>query len=164
MSQPPLPQYPGQPSHPGQPPRYGPTYPQAYPTPQYPNLHYPPPRRPPSAETRRDVEAALAAREELGADYDEHIAAGLAERVEELAAYRLAELRRQDETHGREKTEEQLSRSRQFKLAVISLVMAFPITGIAASEVEPGLVGIAVSWAGIVAVNAVYAISNRRRR
>ena len=164
MSQPPLPQYPGQPSHPGQPPPYGPTY--RIPPPYYPNLHYPPPPRPrpPSAETRRDVEAALAAREELGADYDEHIAAGLAERVEELAAYRLAELRRQDETHGREKTEEQLSRSRQFKLAVISLVMGFPITGIAATEVEPGLVGIAVSWAGIVAVNVVYAISNRRRR
>ena len=162
MSQPPLPQYPGQPTQPGQPPPYGPAYPQPY----YSNQHYPPPPRPrsPSAETRRDVEAALAAREELGADYDEHIAAGLAERVEELAAYRLAELRRQDEIHGREKTEEQLSRSRQFKLAVLSLVMGFPITGITATEVEPGLVGIAVSWAGIVAVNVVYAISNRRRR
>jgi hypothetical protein len=161
MSQPPLPQYPGQPSHPGQPP-YGPTYPQPYyPTPPYP----PPPRsRPPSTETRRDVEAALAARQELGADYDEHIAAGLAERVEDLAAYRLAELRRQDEIHGREQTDERLSRSRQFKLAVLSLVMGFPITGIAATEVEPGLVGIAVSWAGILAVNVVYAISNRRRR
>ena len=132
-----------------------------YPMPQYP----PPPRkRPPSAETRRDVDAALAAREELGADYDEHIAAGLAERVEELAAYRLAELRRQEQIHGREKTEEQLSRSRQFKLAVVSLVMGFPITGVTASEVEPGLLAIAVSWAGIVAVNVVYAISNRRRR
>ena len=42
--------------------------------------------------------------------------------------------------------------------------MGFPITGITATEVEPGLVGIAVSWAGIVAVNVVYAISNRRRR
>jgi hypothetical protein len=161
MSQPPLPQYPGQPSHPGQPP-YGPTYPQPYyPTPPYP----PPPRsRPPSTETRRDVEAALAARQELGADYDEHIAAGLAERVEDLAAYWLAELRRQDEIHGREQTDERLSRSRQFKLAVLSLVMGFPITGIAATEVEPGLVGIAVSWAGILAVNVVYAISSRRRR
>jgi hypothetical protein len=162
MSQPPLPQYPGQPSHPGQPPPYG----QMYPPPYYPNPHYPPPPRPrrPSVETRRDVEAALAARQELGADYDEYIAAGLAERVEELAAYRLAELRRQDEAHGREKSEEQLSGSRQFKLAVISLIMGFPITGIAATEVEPGLVAIAVSWAGIVAVNAVYAISNRKRR
>ena len=38
----------------------------------------------PTIETRRDVEAALAARDELGADYDDAIASGLAERVEQL--------------------------------------------------------------------------------
>ena len=162
MSQPPMPGHPEQPRYPNQPPPapYGMPYPPAYP-PRY----GPDPRlRPTSAETRRDVEAALAARGELGAGYDEHIAAGLAERVEELAAYRLAELRRQDEVARHERTEEQVARGRQFKLAVTSLVMGFPITGITASEVEPSLIGVAVSWAGILAVNVVYAITNRRRR
>ena len=44
-------------------------------------------------ETRRDIEAALAARRELGPEYHDSIAAGLAERVEQLAAIRMAELR-----------------------------------------------------------------------
>ena len=39
-----------------------------------------------SYETRRETEAALAARMELGPEYSEHIAAALAERVEQLAA------------------------------------------------------------------------------
>src|SRR5215207_8918249 len=38
----------------------------------------------PSEETTRDAQAALAARMELGPEYSEHVAAGLAERVEEL--------------------------------------------------------------------------------
>ena len=44
-------------------------------------------------ETRRDIEAALAARRDLGPEYDESIAAGLAERIDELVAIRLADSR-----------------------------------------------------------------------
>ena len=46
-----------------------------------------------SEETTRDTQAALAARMELGPEYTEHIAEGLAERVEQLAAIRAGELR-----------------------------------------------------------------------
>ena len=67
-----------------------------------------PRRRPPSAEPpyRRlssdaDVAAAWEARKELGPEYEEHIAAGLADRVEELVAYRTAELRQQAAGAGR---------------------------------------------------------------
>ena len=38
----------------------------------------------------------MAARSELGPEYDDAIAAGLADRVEELVAYRTAELRHAD--------------------------------------------------------------------
>ena len=78
---------PAVPPRPGPPPSYGPgPYP---PQPHY--LNQPPPqqyRQPPpqqfhqpqpSPETRKDVAAAWAARLELGMDYEEHIAAGLAD-------------------------------------------------------------------------------------
>ena len=108
---------------------YGPgPYP---PQPQYPNqpppqFRQPPPpqyRQPqPSPETRRDVEAAWAARLELGMDFEEHIAAGLAERVEELAAYRAGELRYQAEAAQRLQRSEQSGRGKQFALGIVSLV------------------------------------------
>ncbi len=142
MSQPAVPPRPG-------PPPMGPApYPAQYPTqrqypnqPQYPappqHLNQPPrPYRPPmpSPETHRDVEAAWAARLELGMDYEEHIAAGLAQRVEELAAFRAGELRNQAEADRRLEASEQSGRGRQFALAIVSLSLGVPITGIAAGR------------------------------
>jgi hypothetical protein len=125
---------------------------------------YRPAPRKPSEELRRDTEAALAARMELGSEYTEYIAAGLAERMEDLAAVRAAELRHEAELSNREQAAEQSGRKRQFALAIVSLVMGIPITGITASEVDPALVGVAVSWAGIVGVNWIHARSLRKRK
>jgi hypothetical protein len=125
--------------------------------------HYRPARRP-SEELRRDSEAALAARMELGPEYNEYVAAGLAERVEEIAEVRAAELRQQVEQASRAQAVEQGGRGRQFALAIVSLVMGIPITGITASEVDPAIVGVAISWAGIVGVNWVHARAIRKRK
>jgi hypothetical protein len=119
--------------------------------------------RRPSEETTRDAEAALAARMELGPEYTEHVAAGLAERVEQLAALRAGELRHQAEVADSSSQDEKSGRTRQFVLGIISLGVGVPITAISATNTEPGLLGVAVSWAGIVGVNAVHAWSNRRR-
>jgi hypothetical protein len=100
---------------------------------------------------------------ELGPDVEEHIAAGLAERVEELAAERAAEVFQESERARQAARTEQSGRERQFVLGIISLVMGVPITGIAATTTDPGLIGVAISWAGIVGVNAVHALSSRRR-
>jgi len=43
-------------------------------------------------------------------------------------------------------------------------VMGVPITAITATNVEPGILGVAVSWAGIVGVNWVHARSLRKRK
>jgi hypothetical protein len=118
----------------------------------------------PSEELRRDAEAALAARMELGPEYTEYVAANLAERVEELAEGRAAELRQQAELANRDQAAEQSGRKRQTALAIVSLVMGIPITGITASEVDPAIVGVAVSWAGIVGVNWVHARAIRKRK
>jgi len=118
--------------------------------------------QPPSAaETQREVQAALAARRELGPDYDDHIAAGLADRVEQLAAVRLAELRHRGEQGSAVDRAEATSRSQQFVLGIISIGAGIPITAIAATNITPGLLGVIVSWAGIVGVNAVFSLGRR---
>jgi XYPPX repeat (two copies) len=154
----------------GYPPQnYPPQNPQNQPYPPNPAAPYPVqpqyrlPRKP-SEELRRDAEAALAARMELGPEYNEYVAAGLAERVEELAEVRAAELRQQALDASRAQAAEQGGRGRQFALAVVSMVMGIPITAITATNVDPGLLGVAVSWAGIVGVNWVHARSLRKRK
>ena len=144
--------------------------PQAQPYPLTPGAPYPvqPPYRrsphKPSEELRRDAEAALAARIELGPEYTEYVAANLAERVEELAEERAAELRQQAERADRAQAAEQTGHGRQLALAIVSMVMGVPITAISASEVDPSIIGVAVSWAGIVGVNWVHARSLRKRK
>jgi hypothetical protein len=121
------------------------------------------PRRP-SEELQRDAEAALAARMELGPEYDEYVAAGLAERVEDIAEARAAELRQQALEASRAQAAEQNGRGRQLALAIVSVIMGIPITGIAATQVDPSVIGVAVSWTGIVGVNWIHARSLRRRK
>jgi len=144
--------------------------PQTQPYPLNPGSPYPmqppyrqTPRRP-SEELHRDAEAALAARMELGPEYNEYVAAGLAERVEDIAEARAAELRQQALEASRAQAAEQSGRGRQFALAIVSVVMGIPITAITASEVDPSVVGVAVSWAGLVGVNWVHARSLRKRK
>jgi hypothetical protein len=129
-----------------------------------------PPRRPASppphrdAGTRADVAAAWEARRELGPEYDEHIASGLADRVEELVAYRTAELRQRGSAADSDLELERTAQRQGFVLGIISLGVGVPITAIGAGAVEPGLLGVAVGWAGIVGVNVAHRLGRRRRR
>ena len=126
---------------------------------------YPPYRtpRPADEETRRDVQAALGARRELGLEYEEAIAAGLLDRVNQLALMRASEIRREAERVDQMAQVEKSSRTHRFVLAIVSLGVGVPITGISATVVEPGLVGMAVAWAGIIGVNVAAAIGQRKR-
>ena len=117
----------------------------------------------PDEETRRDVHAALAARRELGLEYEEAIAAGLLDRVNQLALLRSAEIRREAERGDEVAKAEKESRTHRFVLGIISLGVAIPLTPISANVVEPGLIGVIVSWAGIVGVNVAAAVGARRR-
>jgi hypothetical protein len=122
-----------------------------------------PTRRVP-VELRRDVEAALAARRELGVEYEDQIAAGLAERIDELVAIRLADSRADVSERQLDREDERSSRTQRFVLGIISLGAGIPVTAISATNTEPGLFGVAVSWAGIVGVNLAAAWGARRRR
>ena len=101
---------------------------------------------------------------ELGPEYTEYVAANLAERVEELAEERAAELRQQAELANQAQAAEQTGRGRQLALAIVSMVMGIPITAISATEVDPSIIGVAISWSGIVGVNWIYARTLRKRK
>ena|ERR671916_1341074 len=117
----------------------------------------------PDEETRRDVQAALAARRELGMEYEEAIAAGLLDRVNQLALMRAGDLRREAERVDHLAKAEKESRTQRFVLGIVSLGAGIPITAISGSVVEPGIVGVLVAWAGIVGVNVAAAVGARRR-
>ena len=106
----------------------------------------------------------MAARRELGPEYDDHIAAGLAERVDELVAIRLADTRVDATDRQLDREDERTSQRQRFVLGIVSVGAGIPITGITASLVDPGGLGVAVAWLGIVGVNVAAAWGNRRRR
>jgi hypothetical protein len=127
----------------------------------------PPRRRPSSAQppyrdqsTAADVQAAWEARKELGPEYEEHIASGLADRVEELVAYRTAELRHQGTVRSKDEELERTAQRQGFVLGIISLGAGIPITAISGDQA--GLLGVAVAWAGIVGVNLAHRFTSRR--
>jgi hypothetical protein len=111
----------------------------------------------PDEETRREVQAAMAARRELGLEYEEAIAAGLLDRVNQLALMRAGELRREASRADEVIKLERQSRTHRFVLGIISLGVGIPITAISANA-DPGIIAVVVSWAGIVGVNVAAAI------
>ncbi len=114
-------------------------------------------------ELRREAGAALEARRELGPEYDDAIAAGLADKMEQLVAYRTAELRAQTDRQAVEHDGERMRRNQRFTLGIVSLGMGVPITAIAALNVDPAGLGVLIAWAGIVGVNIAAAWNGRRR-
>jgi hypothetical protein len=154
-------------------PPYAPSYPPYPPQqrrPQPPPGYLPqrqPPQQPqhrqrrPDPDTAGQVRAAYATRRELGPEYEDAIAAGLAERVEELVAYRTAELRQADDRATEDRADTRRSNTQRFVLGIVSLGTGLPITAVSAAYAD--LPGILVAWAGIVGVNAVFAWGNRRK-
>ncbi|MBF4770162.1 hypothetical protein ISU10_20500 [Nocardioides agariphilus] len=108
---------------------------------------------------RRDYEALLATRQELGPDYDKALVDSFAERVEK-------EIQRRS-FHGDDRWQAQREdargdRQRQLALGIVSLGGGIPITAISASI--SGLPGLISAWAGIGVVNLAHAwVVNRRR-
>ncbi|MFT4166695.1 MAG: hypothetical protein QM650_15760 [Microlunatus sp.] len=163
MSEPPYAPYPPPQQRRQAPPGYGQQRPAA-PYPQQPQPQRSPlPHRHPDAETTNQVRAAYAARNELGPEYEDAIAAGLADRVEELVAYRTAELRHADARSREDGAERRRNNTQRFTLGIVSLGTGIPITAIAATGVDPGLLGVIAAWGGIVGVNAMFALGSRRK-
>ena len=93
---------------------------------------------------REDLHAAIEARKELGAELEPQIIESFVERIER----RLAERRTAKPADRRGES------GRAFALAIVSLVMAIPLSAIAAEK--SGLTGLLIVWIGIVLVNLFY--------
>ena len=125
-------------------------------------------------ELKKELDAHLQARAELGAEYEPALIESFLEKVE----HRLDGV--VDQRVRRQLAEQQMVVARgsrpaasategfgeRFGFGIISLILAIPLSAIAASTAElPGLI---VAWAGICGVNVVYAHHgmpwSRRRR
>jgi hypothetical protein len=98
--------------------------------------------------SREDIAAALAARRELGADYDDALVVSFLDRLE-----RTIDARVQSQASEREHASREL--------ALGSLVLAIPASAIGAAK---GLAGVAVVWGGVAAVNLAHVLRDRHRR
>jgi hypothetical protein len=101
---------------------------------------------PSGEDVKREIQATLAARRELGPEYDEHFLDALVEKLtKQVATIRQAPppAPPRDRFNAKQRND----------LAIASLLFAIPLIAIAGGEV--GVVGIAFACAAIVAVNLI---------
>jgi len=106
---------------------------------------------------REELSATLAARRELGPEYDAALVESLAERVEQVVQARMAAQQVAVPPPARAPATV-LSAGMRVAIAVVSLGMAIPCTAIAGDVA--GVAGVAITWAGIAVVNVAAAISS----
>ncbi|MEU6299173.1 hypothetical protein [Streptomyces erythrochromogenes] len=114
-------------------------------------------------ELKKELDATLKARRELGPEYEAALVDSFVEKVDTQVRRRLAE--------------ERLAAARgagpgagpvdgnfgeRFGFAIITLVLAVPLSAIAAAQT--GFKGLVVAWAGIVGVNFIHAARLRSAR
>jgi hypothetical protein len=106
---------------------------------------------------RDDAEAALAARHELGPQYEPAVVDSFVDRLDKVIGARIAE-------HvSREVTRPPAPPDRTgLTLAVVSIGCGIPLTAIAGGIT--GIPGILIVWVGIVLVNMAYALQQARRQ
>lgn len=116
-------------------------------------------------ELKQDLDAAVQTRKELGDAYESALVDSFLEKVEQRIDTTVDKrVRRhvaeQQLVIGRERataTPEYRGPGPAFGLAALSLVLAIPLSAIAAVQV--GLPGLLIAWAGIVGVNACYSLT-----
>jgi hypothetical protein len=106
-------------------------------------------------EVRKDLRAAVAARQELGPEYEAEIIEGFLEKLDaQRRATALPEPARPPHP-SREQDPGGLA------LAIVSVVVAIPITAISAAMIGP--FGVLLGWAGLVMINVARALGRRHR-
>lgn len=113
---------------------------------------------------RDDAEAALAARRDLGKDYEPAIVESFVEQLDEIIKKRVAEeveQRGESAKLAKEQRKAESERSGQsLALAIVSMALAIPLTAIA-SEMSTAMV--ALVWVAIVLINITFTIGRRLR-
>jgi hypothetical protein len=111
-------------------------------------------------ETRKDLRAAVAARQELGPDYEPEIIDSFLEKLEARIATRDAVPSKQPTQYPAEHPPRQAPGNNDpggLALAIVSVGAGIPITAIAASQ--EGLLAIFICWGGLVGINLARSIS-----
>lgn len=109
-------------------------------------------------DSRKELEAALAARKELGRDYEQALVESFVDKIDKQIGARVdAQVAARSRARG--KGAKQAGEG-QMVLGFVSLGTGIPITAIAGGIGE--LPGIVVAWLGIVGVNVAHAWSSRR--
>ncbi|GHE11536.1 hypothetical protein [Streptomyces alanosinicus] len=126
-------------------------------------------------DLRKELDATVRARTDLGAEYDSALVDSFLEKVEQRiddavdrrVRRHLAE-QRMTTARGTRRPKDADSWPERFGFAIVSLVLAVPLTAI--SGAFGGMTGMVATWAGIVGVNAAQAVrtnpeilSGRRR-
>ncbi|MER5732596.1 hypothetical protein ABT084_30430 [Streptomyces sp. NPDC002138] len=110
---------------------------------------------PHAQELKKDFDATLKARGELGAEYEAALVDSFIEKVDTQVRRRLAEQRLHEVRGG-----PAAGRSggpnfaERFGFAIVTLVLAIPLSAI--GVVNAGLTGLLISWAGILGVNLAH--------
>ncbi|MGW4647774.1 hypothetical protein [Kitasatospora sp. NPDC004289] len=108
-------------------------------------------------ELKRDLDAAVQTRKELGKEYEAEIVDSFLARIDSRLDARVEQ-----------RVSEQLDGGRRrggggggaSKLPIVSLVMGIPLSGVAAGT--SGIWGLIVCWAGIVGVNMANALASHK--
>lgn len=108
---------------------------------------------------RDDLAAALAARRELGPDYDAAFLEKVVDRLDSSIEARV------DARLGRypvqESPQAKKDRSSRAPIAIVSLLVSIPLSAIAAVNAKGA--GLAIVWLALVVINVGYAVTSRRR-
>ncbi|MET9698315.1 hypothetical protein ABZY31_15500 [Streptomyces sp. NPDC006529] len=111
---------------------------------------------PHSQELRKDFDATLRARGELGPEYEAALVDSFVEKVDTQVRRRLAEQRLHEARGGSAAHGVGLPTfAERFGFAIVTLVLAIPLSAIGVANA--GFSGLLVSWAGILGVNFAHA-------
>ncbi|MGR4883438.1 hypothetical protein ACIPUC_29065 [Streptomyces sp. LARHCF249] len=116
-------------------------------------------------ELKKELDATLDARRELGPEYEAALVDSFVEKVETQVRRRLAEERLSAARGGggeRRPDPAEGNFGERFGFAIITLVLAIPLSAIAATQAH--LPGLLIAWGGILGVNFIHAKRLRRRR
>jgi hypothetical protein len=111
-------------------------------------------------EMRKDLRAAVAARQDLGAEYEPEIIDGFLDKLDQRAVARYGQA--PQPVAPRPPSGKGESDPGGLALAIVSVVAGIPITAIAANQ--EGTIAVIICWGGLVGVNLARAVARFTNR
>ncbi|GAB2590319.1 hypothetical protein [Kribbella endophytica] len=113
-------------------------------------------------EMRKDLRAAVAARQDLGAEYEPEIIDGFLDKLEQQTVARYGQAPQPPVHQSRPASGKGENDPGGLALAIVSVVAGIPITAIAANQ--EGTIAVIICWGGLVGVNLARAVARFTNR